>query len=209
MSSTFKTEQETFWAEEFGQNYISRNCSDAQISSNIALFSKILSRISQIKSVIEFGANIGLNLRAIRYLCPSATLSAIEINPQAAAELQKIEGIQVYHQSILDDLPDLTVDFVLAAGILIHVNPDFLEQVYNKLHSVSQNYICISEYYNPTPVEVPYRGYRNKLFKRDFAGEMLDRFPDLTLVDYGFVYHRDLNFPKDDVTWFLLKKATL
>ena len=64
----------------------------------------------------------------------------------------------------------------------------------------------IAEYYNPTPVEVKYRGHDGRLFKRDFAGEMLDRFPDLKLVDYGFNYHRDHNFPQDDGNWFLLEK---
>jgi hypothetical protein len=44
------------------------------------------------------------------------------------------------------------------------------------------------------------------LYKRDFAGEMLDRYPDLQLVDYGFSYHRDQNFPQDDANWFLLEK---
>ena len=34
---------------------------------------------------------------------------------------------------------------------------------------------------------------------------MINRFPDLYLVDYGFVYHRDNNFKQDDITWFLLK----
>jgi hypothetical protein len=43
-------------------------------------------------------------------------------------------------------------------------------------------------------------------FKRDFAGEIMDRFPDLRLVDYGFVYHRDPQFPQDDFTWFLMEK---
>jgi spore coat polysaccharide biosynthesis protein SpsF len=45
------------------------------------------------------------------------------------------------------------------------------------------------------------------LFKRDFAGDLLDRFPGLVLVDYGFVYHRDKAFPQDDMTWFLLEKC--
>ena len=40
-----------------------------------------------------------------------------------------------------------------------------------------------------------------------FAGELLDAYPDLELVDYGFQYHRDHNFPADDSTWFLLKKT--
>jgi spore coat polysaccharide biosynthesis protein SpsF len=56
-------------------------------------------------------------------------------------------------------------------------------------------------------VALPYRGHDERLFKRDFAGEILDRFPDLRLVDYGFRYRRDPNFPQDDVTWFLMEKA--
>jgi len=64
----------------------------------------------------------------------------------------------------------------------------------------------IAEYYNPTAVEIAYRGHEGKLFKRDFAGEIKQRFSDLVLVDYGFVYHGDPVFPQDDVNWFLLKK---
>jgi spore coat polysaccharide biosynthesis protein SpsF len=94
----------------------------------------------------------------------------------------------------------------LIKGVLIHINPDALEQVYEKLYQAALKYICIIEYYNSTPVEVSYRGHSNRLFKRDFAGEVLDKYPDLKLVNYGFVYHRDNNFPPDDLTWFLLEK---
>jgi pseudaminic acid biosynthesis-associated methylase len=96
---------------------------------------------------------------------------------------------------------------VLIKGVLIHINPDFLGHVYEKLYKTALKYICIVEYYNPTPVEVSYRGYSGHLFKRDFAGEVLDKYTDLNLVDYGFVYHRDHNFPADDLTWFLLEKS--
>lgn len=81
-----------------------------------------------------------------------------------------------------------------------------LPLVYDLLYKTSKRYIFIMEYYNPIPTEVLYRGHKNKLFKRDFAGEILDRFKDLSLVDYGFVYHRDYNFSQDDGTWFLMCK---
>jgi len=41
---------------------------------------------------------------------------------------------------------------------------------------------------------INYRGESGNLFKRDFASEMLDKFDDLELVDYGFQYHGDNNF---------------
>jgi spore coat polysaccharide biosynthesis protein SpsF len=55
-------------------------------------------------------------------------------------------------------------------------------------------------------MEINYRGNTGKLFKRDFAGEIMEKYKDLELVDYGFIYHRDNIFAGDDFTWFLLEK---
>lgn len=203
----FKTEQEAFWAGTFGDEYVSRNKSAQLLASNTAFFSKIIPKTSRVKSLIEFGANIGMNLHAIRTLLPNVELSAIEINQHAVSELSKFEQISVYPQSILDFTPDRTWDMVLIKGVLIHINPESLKQVYELLYRSSSRYICVAEYYNPSPVEVMYRGHSGRLFKRDFAGELMDGYPDLKLVDYGFAYHRDTYFPQDDITWFLLEKA--
>ena len=203
---SFKTEQEIFWTGNFGDEYVQRNQGEGYVSANVALFSKIFHRIGSVKSVIEFGANIGINLVAIKKVVENINLSAVEINKKAVLELQKIEGVRVYHSSILDYEPENIYDFVLVKGVLIHINPNELQSVYEKLYQSSSQYIFISEYYNPTPVEVTYRGHEGKLFKRDFAGEMLDKYPDLDLVDYGFIYRRDKHYAQDDQTWFLLKK---
>lgn len=74
------------------------------------------------------------------------------------------------------------------------------------LYEHSNRYIFMCEYYNPTPVTVPYRGFTDRIFKRDFAGELMDCHPDVQLVDYGFFYHRDKFFPEDDSNWFLMEK---
>jgi hypothetical protein len=64
----------------------------------------------------------------------------------------------------------------------------------------------VCEYYNPAPVIVHYRGHADRLFKRDFAGELMEQW-NLRLIDYGFAYRRDKYLPyQDDVTWFLLEK---
>lgn len=205
----FLTEQEEFWAGEFGSEYIKRNNGQDILVSYIAMFAKVISRMQTIKSVLEFGSNIGLNLRAIKILLPEVKLSAIEINQDAVKELKswKEGKVKVYSKSILEFVPDEKRDLTLIAGVLIHVNPDKLQDVYKLLYKSSRKYIFISEYYNPSPIELPYQGHQKKLFKRDFAGEMMDKYPDLKLVDYGFVYHRDPNFPQDDSTWFLLEKS--
>lgn len=203
----FQTEEEAFWAGQFGDDYIERNRNASILAGNLALFSRVLERAGQVRSVLEFGANVGMNLAALRALVPGIDLSAIEINAKAAEALARQGDVTVFKQSILEFTPQRQYDLALIKGVLIHINPDKLAQAYQTLYDSSARYICVAEYYNPTPVEVAYRGNAGRLYKRDFAGEMLERFPDLKLVDYGFRYHRDSIFPQDDVTWFLLEKT--
>lgn len=204
------TEQEIFWKNEFGNEYTERNRGAHWIASNLAFFSKILDRNDyNVKKVLELGSNIGLNLMAIRQLLPYAKLSAVEINYKAASELKKnIPEVELWQTSLLDFTPPPHNEWelVFTKGVLIHIKPEKLSLAYDLMYKSSSRYILISEYYNPTPTEVAYRGHKGKLFKRDFAGEMLEKYPDLFLVDYGFIYHRDPNFPQDDMNWFLLEK---
>lgn len=205
--SIYKTEQESFWAGEFGNDYIGRNNAPELIAANLSLFSEILRRCDGIKSAIEFGANIGMNLRALHQLLPTARLSAIEINAKAAEELRALGYVDVRHQSILEYAPLDTHDLAFIKGVLIHINPEHLNTVYDALYASSHRYVCMIEYYNPTPVSISYRGHTERLFKRDFAGEIMDRYPDLRLVDYGFKYQRDPRFLHGDETWFLMEKT--
>jgi spore coat polysaccharide biosynthesis protein SpsF len=204
---TFKTEQEAFWAGVFGTEYIQRNQGDALLASNLNFFAKALRSVRRVQTCIEFGANIGMNLKALKLLQPAYEQYAIEINADAAAELASVIPLDhVYNTSILDFNPSQTWDLVLIKGVLIHINPDMLPQVYDKLVAASGRYLLVSEYYNPAPVAISYRGHTDRLFKRDFAGEIMDRHPQMQLVDYGFAYRRDPKFPQDDITWFLMEK---
>lgn len=203
----YTTEQEVFWAGEFGNEYINRNQGDKMLASNLNFFSKALQHATNLSSCIEFGANIGMNLKSLQLLFPQMKLSGIEINETASNELKTVIGKDnVYNSSIFDINIDQKFDLTLIKGVLIHINPEKLTEVYQKLYDYSSKYILITEYYNPTPVAIQYRGHENKLFKRDFAGEFLDLFPDTKLVDYGFIYKRDVNFPQDDISWFLIEK---
>lgn len=203
----FKTEQESFWAGEFGTEYIRRNSGDALLASNLNFFTKALHSARGIKSCIEFGANIGMNLRALNLLHPNIDAHAIEINAEAARQLGTvIPPTHIHNSSILDFAPEREWDLALIKGVLIHINPEVLPQVYSKLVASTRRYLMVAEYYNPAPVAISYRGHSNRLFKRDFAGEIMDAYPQLQLVDYGFAYRRDPTFPQDDITWFLLEK---
>ena len=201
------TTQEQFWQGDFGNDYVKRNVGMNLVASNIAMFARILDSTENVKSIIEFGSNIGLNLIALHQLVPDAELTAVEINKEAFSQLEKLDYIEAYHGSFYDLDTDRTYDIAFTKGVLIHQAPEILPKAYDLLYNTSRKYILIAEYYNPTPMEVTYRGNTSVLYKRDFSGELLDRFSDLYLVDYGFIYHGDNQFPQDDLTWFLLKKG--
>jgi pseudaminic acid biosynthesis-associated methylase len=202
-----QTPQESLWAGEFGRDYAARNRGADLVASNLALFERVLSRTQGISSVLELGCNIGNNLRALRSLLPDATLRGVEINADAAAEVAAWGQAEVDVASIIGYTAPEPVDLAFTKGVLIHINPDRLADVYTSLTSASSRYVMVCEYYNPSPVEVHYRGHDHALFKRDFAGEILDATPGLSLVDYGFTYHRDPVHPLDDSTWFLMERT--
>lgn len=193
-------EQEKQWAGKFGDDYTCRNV--GQIVNNEAFFKKVLPRV---RSLMEFGAGSGMNLWAIKSLYPRMDLCAVEINEFACQKLKNIEGLTVINSPVSVLKHNRQYDLVLSKGFLIHQPPHTLDSVYRDLFIYSRKYILIAEYYNPVPVEVNYRGNENMMWKRDFAGDMLDRFKELRLADYGFVYYRD-RYPQDDLNYFLLEK---
>lgn len=203
---TYTTEQEQFWAGDFGLEYQERCKGEHLISANVALFSRVLRATHGVGSVLELGCNIGNNLQALHRISSELDLAAYEINDRAAARAQSLGIADISCGTVLEPLPtDRQYDLSFTKGVLIHINPDHLHRVYDNLVALSRRYVMVCEYYNPTPVTVNYRGNTDRLFKRDFAGEIMDRH-GLKLVDYGFVYHRDNRFPMDDATWFLLEK---
>ena len=203
----FTTDQEIFWSGNFGDDYINRNKNNDLLTSNISFFINALRRTKKINDCIEFGANIGMNIKALKTIFPNIDFYAVEINEKATRHLKSvIPSENTFQESILDFEVKQKRDLVLIKGVLIHINPDEILKVYRKLVESTNKYLLIAEYYSRKPEALMYRGFKDKLFKRDFAGEILDQYPDLNLVDYGFVYHKDPKFPQDDITWFLLEK---
>jgi pseudaminic acid biosynthesis-associated methylase len=206
MKSTYNNQQ-NFWTGKFGKDYNSRNSLERHFKNNLGLFSKIFSNKLPPKDCLEFGANIGANLVALKSLFPNINTHGVEINNLAFKELTKILGKKnSYNQSIESFDKTRKYDLVFTKGVLIHINPNNLEKIYTKMFKLSKKYILIVEYFNPKPASIDYRGHKDKLFKRDFAGEIMKKYKSLKLLDYGFCYHGDLSFPQDDLTWFLLEK---
>jgi hypothetical protein len=67
----------------------------------------------------------------------------------------------------------------------------------------SRRYILCGEYFAAEETEVPYRGHSGALFKRNYGRLYQDLFPDLDLIEEGFLPRSD---GWDDVTWWLFKR---
>lgn len=198
--------QEQLWSGSFGADYIARNRGSAVAASALGFLARCLSRIGRIGSVIELGANIGINLDAMGLLYPLCQQSAVEIHPDACDALSRVHARKVHCRSVLEFQPAEQYDLVLVKGLLIHIAPENLARAYDVIDQCARRYVLIAEYFSPRRVEVAYRGNENALWKADFAGEFLDARPGYTVLDYGFVWRRDAQ-PQDDVTWALLAKG--
>ena len=171
-----------------------------------ALLTQVVPHLQEVTSVLELGANTGVNLKAFREFFPDIEVAAIEINENAVDSLSQM-GIPVLHGSLLSERFTTSFDLTFTSGVLIHIAPENLDSAYAALFEQSHRLILIAEYYSPRAEEINYRGHQRRMWRRDFAGDLLDKYPSLDLVAYGCTYHRAAP-GLDDLNWFLLSKTS-
>lgn len=198
------------WAGDFGDEYTRRNLADAQALRDRLKMWAVMGRAfagDPPKSILEVGCNLGINLRVLPSLW-DAQLHAIEPNPTARERIvaESVLPAERLYAGFGDSipLPDGAVDLAFTSGVLIHVDPAQLPATMDEIHRVSSKYILCSEYFSPKPETITYQGRQGLLFKNDFGGLYMDRFPDLELLDYGFFWKRVAG--GDNATWWLFKK---
>jgi len=198
------------WRGDFGDSYTKRNhATQEAVEQRRLAFRQIFDHIEDgpVTSILEAGANIGINLRALREIT-SAVLHAVEPNPTARNVL--IEDSVLLPDNIYDAdlsaLPfdDNSIDLVFTSGVLIHVPEIALEKAYQEIYRVSRRFILSLEYFSPLPVSIPYQDRDDLLFKRDFGGMWFDMYPDLKCVGNGFFWKRTTGL--DDLNWWLFAK---
>jgi pseudaminic acid biosynthesis-associated methylase len=204
------TPQVEFWRGDFGNAYVDRNdASPEQMRARVALWSEILSHTlpAPPRSILEVGANLGLNLRALQLLT-GARLHALEPNEKARNILIE-DGIVAKDDArggvaSAIDFPDRVAEFAFTSGVLIHIHPDHLAASLSEIYRCTSRWICCVEYFSDKPEMIPYRGHDDRLFKCDFGGLWLDTFPDIRPVAYGFAWKRVTGL--DNLTWWLFEK---
>ena len=201
------SDQELFWRGAFGDEYIKRNTSDELLKAKTQLYSEVLgNKIEQISSCIELGANVGLNLDALKILSPNLETTGVEINRNAYNQIVA-NGHQAINAPALEfNSQGIQYDLVLINGVLIHQDPSHLTSWYKLISELASNYVIIAESYNPTPTEIEYRGEMKRYFKRDFAKEFLLQNTNFSLIECYFAYD-GINSNYDNSLMVTIKKA--
>ena len=196
------TRLEQLWAGDFGDAYVDRN---RDAGAPREPFWRELLVDLQPRRVLEVGCNVGANLRWIANHLPPHDVYGIDINDGAVMELHRALPRVNAIVTPARELPfrDAWFDLVFTMGVLIHQPETTLPLVMSEIVRCSRRYVLCGEYFAEEPVEVPYRGQRGALFKRDFGGLYLKLFPELELRARGFLGRDD---GWDDVTCWVFEK---
>ena len=206
MSEAAKTREqarlEELWAGDFGDAYVERNV-DAERGRE-HFWRDMLGRLTP-ESVLEIGCNVGGNLRWVSETVDDVT--GVDVNAKALAvladRLPQVTAVEVSGT----DLPYEAGAFelVFTMGVLIHQSAEELPRVMAEAVRCAKRWVLCGEYFAAEDVEVPYRGHRGALFKRDYGRLYTEQQPGLRLVDQGFLPASEGTW--DDVTWWLFEKV--
>lgn len=197
------------WSGKFGLDWAERN-KDEGMDGRVDLFKRVFDLCEERpRSILEVGASIGNNLRAIRSIS-DADLYAVE--PNEFLRLRLIEGGVIPAPMLVGssadkiDLTDGQVEMAFTYGCLIHIGPDHLDSAMAEIHRVAGRYIFCAEYFSPDAREIEYADGGGHLWARDYGRIWLNwgSWPNLKLLGYGFEWKHDTGL--DDIHWWLFKK---
>lgn len=192
-----KNDQEKFWAGDFGKNYTDRNTRpNDELNSiyetwygitRVSMNETFLASIPKDARILEVGCNTGMQLACLNAM-GFTNLYGVELQAYAVEKAKEFtSGVNVIQGSAFD-LPfkDNFFDLVFTSGVLIHIDPANLKQVFTEMYRVSRKYIWGFEYYAEKVTPINYRGSEGFLWKADYAQLAQDTFPNLKLTKKEF-----------------------
>ena len=193
---------ERLWEGEFGDAYVERN---RVLDPRRTTFWHRLLAAHPIHSVLEIGCGQGGNLVPIAEAPNAPAVWGVDVNATTLSRVREnVPGVNAVH-SVARELPfrDRWFDLVFTMGVLIHQPESTLPLVMSEIVRCSRRFVLWGEYYAEQPTEVPYRGQRGALLKRDYGRIYHDLFPELVVRDEGYLAPED-GF--DRTTWQLLER---
>jgi pseudaminic acid biosynthesis-associated methylase len=194
---------EALWAGEFGDAYSVRNADAAE--GRRPFWVERHERLA-FTSALEVGCNVGANLEHLAALLGPERVAGVDINAAALERVhERLPGVDV-RVAPARTLPheDGAFDLVFTTGVLIHQPPAELPRVTDEIVRCSRRFVLSGEYRADDLEEVPYRGQRRALFRQDYGRLFRERFPQLELVEQGFLAREDGVW--DDLTFWVFER---
>ena len=195
---------EGLWSGEFGDDYVERN--KAASEGRRPFWEHVLGAI-EAGSALEIGCNVGGNLRWLAELLGAENVAGVDVNERALEVVRsEVPGVDARVASARE-LPfaDDSFDLVFTTGVLIHQSPDELPRVMDEIVRCSRRYVLCGEYRADELEEIPYRGQRGALYKQDYGRLYQERFPQLRLLEEGFLPKSEGVW--DDVTYWVFEQG--
>lgn len=188
------TRQVDVWTGDFGRAYTDRNRFEDDAAFNDFYVKRYgrtrddinsdwLGGMNREAPVLEVGANIGNQLRALRRV-GFRRLFGVEIQRYCVEQSKLINPEVDVVEGSAFDIPFKAEFFniVFTNNVLIHIAPSDLPKVMDEMYRVTRRYILGFEYFAPESTEIRYRGHENLLWKADYSALFQARFPDLKPV---------------------------
>ncbi|WP_299809985.1 pseudaminic acid biosynthesis-associated methylase [uncultured Roseibium sp.] len=211
----YETSQERVWSGSHGYRYVVHHANENWLETRVPTWEMLLESMPDVQSVLEMGCNIGANLKALRHLRPELAISGVEIN-KPAVDMLLADGFDGVRQgSIIDIELDQKFDLVFTRGVLIHINPDKLEQTMKNMAAHSNKYVLIYEHFDHEVTELEHysrrvpekeagQGYQ---YWRDFSGLFHSFHPDWEIVREGVRMTVDAKpHNKGDMHWTIFRR---
>lgn len=195
---------EGLWSGEFGDDYVQRNRAAAE--GRRPFWEHVLGEY-EVGSALEVGCNVGGNLRWLAELLGARNVAGVDVNERALEVVRsELPGVDARVASARKlPFPDDRFDLVFTTGVLIHQSPEELPRVMDEIVRCSRRYVLCGEYRADELEEVPYRGQRGALYKQDYGRLYQERFPQLQLLEEGFLPKSEGVW--DDVTYWVFEQG--
>lgn len=205
MEKSLQRQQERLWSGALGRAYTERITTEVHPGRVRFMRERILPLGP--RAILEVGCGTGLNLRALEQAGSGSRPLLVGIDPEHVA-LEKLRGVatsvRIARASVFE-LPfgNGVFDLVMTIAVLIHMSPETLPRAMEEIYRVSGRYILTHEYFAEEETDILWHGRSGVLFKRNFLDHWQRRYPNLELVDTGYLMP-DEGF--DRMTFWVLRK---
>lgn len=199
--SEINNEQKNSWSGEFGNQYIERNNSLDVVNNDYRkltgltyhdIFSDFFQDLDKNIMILELGCNVGNNFSILKTM-GFTKLYGLDTNTKAIDIAKSRHADVCFYNSSIEEckLPEKHFDLVFTAGVLIHMNPNALRGIIEKILSLTKRYVFGFESYSESLTEVFYQNKHNMYWKQNFPQLFKKISPNLNLLKQKKIQYID------------------